>query len=274
MRSVKRLVGGLVVLGSVCSGGMAQAATYYVSKSGSDNRSCAQAQSASTPRLSVNGGIGCLVAGDTLLVRGGTYDEGISWVPSGTSWSNKVRIANYPGETVWLTPLSTGTSAGGINVVIWLDGNFTYVEFDGINLDGRNVPGGPSLWVSTNNGSEPTPHSLPECGGHRRAKPGRRSLGAHRSGLRVQTRLSTSGFTAAACLGCAVGNVPLMASMLAASGNLIDGCDIYDTSGAGVHIYNGAAVPDNNIVRNNRIHDITRTGSLGQVWGIIDHGAQ
>ena len=56
--------------------------------------------------------------------------------------------------------------------------------------------------------------------------------------------------------------------------NLVDGCDIYDTSGAGVHIYNGAFDgPDNNIIRNNLIHDITRAGSLDQVWGILVTGA-
>ncbi len=56
--------------------------------------------------------------------------------------------------------------------------------------------------------------------------------------------------------------------------NLIDGCNIYDTSGAGVQIYNSTGdAPDNNIIRNNRIHDITRTGSLDEVWGIIRTGA-
>ena len=81
--------------------------TYYVSTSGSDGRSCAQAQSQSTPKLTLNNAVGCLRAGDTLFVRGGVYEEWLLVnVPSGTSWSNKVRIAALPGETVWLRPYS------------------------------------------------------------------------------------------------------------------------------------------------------------------------
>ncbi len=86
----------------------------------------------------VNAGIGCLAAGDTLLVRAGTYAEEIIIVPSGTSWSNKVRIAAYPGETVWLKP---ATVANGAVCVIWFDGPFHYIEFDGINVDGRPSAG-------------------------------------------------------------------------------------------------------------------------------------
>ena len=137
--------------GSLFSGGVAHAATYYVSKTGSVNNSCAEAQSLSTPKLTVNGGIGCLWAGDTLSVRAGTYAENITSVPSGTSWSSKVRVAAYSGETVWLTP-TTGTGAGHI---IWLDCNCHYVEFDGIDLDGPVTSNQGGLWTSTTNGNNP-----------------------------------------------------------------------------------------------------------------------
>ena len=135
---MKRL-GMLFLMSYVVSGGVAHAATYYVSKAGSDSNSCAQAQSTATPKLTIAAGISCLTGGgDTLLVRVGIYDEGISSVPSGTSWANKVRIAAYPGtgvgtEIVWLRPTSPPNGGGH---VIWLDGNMHYVEFDGINLDG------------------------------------------------------------------------------------------------------------------------------------------
>ena len=56
--------------------------------------------------------------------------------------------------------------------------------------------------------------------------------------------------------------------------NLVDHCDIYDTSGAGIQIYNADGdPPDNNIVRNTRIHDITRFGNATQVWGLIVAGS-
>src|SRR5262252_5990285 len=94
----------LFFMGSLAFEGAAQGATYYTSRSGSDGNSCATAQSTSSPKATVNGGISCLSAGDTLLVRGGTYDEQIASVPSGTSWNSVVRIAAYPGETVWVKP--------------------------------------------------------------------------------------------------------------------------------------------------------------------------
>src|SRR5262249_938262 len=53
------------------------ATTYYVAQTGnaSDSNSCAQAQSESTPKRTINSGIGCLFAGDTLIVKPGTYAE-------------------------------------------------------------------------------------------------------------------------------------------------------------------------------------------------------
>ncbi len=47
-----------------------------------------------------------------------------------------------------------GASAGGIGLVVLFDANISYVEFDGINLDGSNLSGG-VLWISTNNGNDP-----------------------------------------------------------------------------------------------------------------------
>src|SRR5581483_3042956 len=103
IRSVQRFLPVLLVIGCLCSGTSAQAATYYVSTGGSDARSCAQAQSASAPKRTLRSATPCLGAGDTLYVRGGVYDESLmmsvytQWlggsIASGTSWDNKVRIA-------------------------------------------------------------------------------------------------------------------------------------------------------------------------------------
>jgi hypothetical protein len=56
---------------------------------------------------SVQAAINGLSAGDTLEIRGGTYDEWIGgWngpaIPGGSSWSSPVTIKAAPGETVWL----------------------------------------------------------------------------------------------------------------------------------------------------------------------------
>ena len=58
----------------------------------------------------------------------------ISRPPSGTSWMNKVRIAAYAGETVWL-----GHRQQRRAWCWYLAGRERYVEFDGINMDGTNL---------------------------------------------------------------------------------------------------------------------------------------
>ena len=94
----------------VVTEGAAEAATYYVSSSGNDGNSCGQAQASSTPKQTINSAIGCLVAGDTLLVRAGNYPEWLSIgvVPSGSSWTSRVRIAAYPGDGHCRETLSSG----------------------------------------------------------------------------------------------------------------------------------------------------------------------
>src|SRR5215471_4985169 len=65
---------------------LAQGATYYVATTGSNSNSCNSAQSQSTPKLTINAGAGCLAAGDTLIVKAGTYVESLrDVIPSGTA---------------------------------------------------------------------------------------------------------------------------------------------------------------------------------------------
>jgi len=126
---------GVLATACVLTAEAAHAATYYVATNGKDTNSCSQAQSQSTPKQTLTNAVGCLAAGDTLLVRGGNYPESLtSAVPSGTSWSSKVRIANFPGETVWLRP------AGGLFAMFFGHPSTpAYIEFDGINVDGSSV---------------------------------------------------------------------------------------------------------------------------------------
>src|SRR5262245_61638725 len=129
---VQRFLCNLLAVACLLWAASAQAATYYVSLSGSDGRSCSQAQSASTPMRTISSGANCLGAGDTLYVRSGTYNESLVNIPvAGSSWGSPVRIASYPGETVWLMP-SSGS------YVLYLASGQRYVEFDGINMDARS----------------------------------------------------------------------------------------------------------------------------------------
>jgi hypothetical protein len=60
--------------------------TYYVAVNGNDGNSCSQAQNSSSAKKSINADLGCLSAGDALIVKVGTYVEWIDQaIPSGIS---------------------------------------------------------------------------------------------------------------------------------------------------------------------------------------------
>lgn len=247
---MKRL-GLLFLMSYALSAGMAHAATYYVSKAGGSN-TCAQAQSTSSPMLTIAAGLRCLAAGDTLLVRAGTYDEAIvDSAPSGTSWANKVRIAAYTGETVWLAP-SSGDNA------IYFSGTEHYIEFDGINLRGP-APGAVVF--------------LGDAVNHIRIQ-NAESVNDNSSGWSGSflTPGSDNEFINLAVHG--VGGP--YAFYIGGDRNLVDRCDMYNLSMAGVHIYNSGGNPTGNIVRNSRIHDLTSSSFFGaadpRMWGILVSG--
>lgn len=266
---MKKLIWLLVFLVTMV-GQTVSAATYYTALTGGDNtRSCATAQSVSTPKQSVNSAIGCLVAGDTLLVKAGTYAENITSIPSGTSWVNKVRIAAYASDTVLLKP-TTGSGGGA---VIWLDCECHYIEIDHINLDG-NSSNQIGLWVSTNNMRNPHHVRIQNAdifagangAGAAISFGGHTTIGATGSNEALHMTLHGGGIPGGGC-GFACNSYGIY---LEGPNNLVDGCEIYGTRGAGIQVYNaGMDSPSGNIIRNTKIHDITATEAPGEYWGII-----
>jgi hypothetical protein len=116
------------------------ATDYYVSPSGA-NTTCTNARSPATPagpRLQFV--MGCMVGGDTLIARGGAYEEPLhkqglnGMFPNGTAAAPTVFKA-FPGETVWLKTVQ-GDPWGAI---FEFEGN-SYITFDGISWDGSVSP--------------------------------------------------------------------------------------------------------------------------------------
>lgn len=109
------------------------------------------------PYRTLNYAVTQIFAGDTLWLRGPEFDGLGSWdeslwfnIPAGTSWGNKVRIANYPGETPRIKPLSNATgdpTGGGNGRCLYFAGNSfggnvgaqCFIEVDGIILDASAV---------------------------------------------------------------------------------------------------------------------------------------
>lgn len=127
-------VAGLAWLAPVLANG----ATYYVAKTGNNSRTCTQAQSVSTPKLTIAGGLACLAGGDALIIKAGTYVEAIATgqLTSGTSSAYTV-IKAAPGETVIIRP-TTGDPLTG-SVVFGSAKH--YLQFDGIVFDAARVKG-------------------------------------------------------------------------------------------------------------------------------------
>src|SRR6185295_8802659 len=114
---------------------LAQAATYWVSKSGSNSNGCTNTTTPQTTgaKLTIAAGIACLSSGDTLDIRGGTYTERITTPPSGGgSYASATTIAGYPGETVIIRP--TLSHQGAIDA-----SSISYVIFQNLQIDGQNI---------------------------------------------------------------------------------------------------------------------------------------
>jgi parallel beta-helix repeat protein len=249
----------------------AQAATYYVARSGKNTNSCSQARSASTPKLTIGDAVGCLTTGDTLYVRGGDYDETLVYpyqvIPSGTSWSDTVRVAAYPGETVWMRPTS-----GHVTSVLWFGGNQHYIEIDGINLDASKLTDSNIVTISAPAWDSNDAHHIriknAELIGARHADPAAKIQGI---GAGSADGTGKGGHEFINLTIHDVGNKDSEHAFYIGDSNvLIDGGNFYNIAGACFHLYNGFGPTFSNIiVRNTVCHDSLKTGPGQRHWGVI-----
>src|SRR3990167_10306127 len=117
----------------------AHATKYWISTSGSDANACSAVDGDADPgvyrRNVATTWTDCLVAGDTLYMKAGTYTEFVyngnfSGYPAGTSWSAPITIASAPSETAVWRP----TSSGAVNLAYT-----SYIIFDRITFDGNSA---------------------------------------------------------------------------------------------------------------------------------------
>src|SRR5690349_20530403 len=102
----------LQVMSFVClllSASTSFAATYYVAKTGNNASSCTQAQSQSAPKQTIQAGVLCARAGDTVIVGSGTYSESVgNWPASGTI-GQPIIVRADSGDTVMWNGGTTST---------------------------------------------------------------------------------------------------------------------------------------------------------------------
>jgi parallel beta-helix repeat protein len=131
MQNARRLcllIAILAVLSLVWRTQASHAATFYVATYGND----ANAGTEELPFQTLQRGARVLRAGDTLIVRGGTYLESLFYVPSGTSWSQPVTVQAAPGETVVLQAAAPTDAIVDFSVG-------QYIILDGFILDANNL---------------------------------------------------------------------------------------------------------------------------------------
>jgi chitodextrinase len=135
----------LLLLGTWSLVTAAQAATYYVSSSGSD----ASAGTVTAPFATLQKAVNLANPGDTIYMRGGTYllsDSGVQTSRSGSS-GNYISVFNYPGETPILDGINITTS---YRSAIQLT-NAAWWHFQGLEIKNAPAHGIYLVGTSSNN---------------------------------------------------------------------------------------------------------------------------
>lgn len=129
------------------SGGPATSNPVYVAKTGSDANSCGDAESQSTPKLTLASACQCMtIPGKTMYIKAGTYteslDTGVCAITggSGPSYTNATTIASFANDAV------TIKSAAGYGTALFLRASESYIIFKGsaanrLNFDGDGGAG-------------------------------------------------------------------------------------------------------------------------------------
>jgi hypothetical protein len=238
-------------------------ATFYVATTGNDANN---GTSPALAKLTITAGLALLAGGDTLIIGAGTYAEGISDnVPSGSSWGAPTTIQAATGTTVWLAPTSGA-------YVIFFDGAQQFIQFLGINLDAtRGITTGCVYlrgWASGN------PHHIrfqnAEVIGPTNGviNEGFSAFAAFQCTSEIAGLTGSCEYLNLTVHGCGDAGDFSPALYIATSDNLISNNNVYDASYAGIIDFNSLTT-NNNIVRNNVVHDLSRTVNGGDfVQGI------
>ncbi len=243
---------------------LAHGATYYVATTGSDSTSCANAQSQSTPKLTINAGIGCLSSGDTLIVKAGIYNEIIpDNIPSGTAGTPTTVKSEVQYGAV-LRPDGSQSKPDGVGFVIFgWTGDRSYITFDGFVLDAVDMPAPVYITYIKNGDNHHITISNNEMKNAAHYDDGTSSDGfvlghtAHEIVFRgnkihdIGTGASSSEHFFSYC------------SYFTGQNSVFENNELYNCSGFGLHMYDATGLgSNNNIVRNNYIHDNGGQGIL------------
>jgi parallel beta-helix repeat protein len=228
--------------------------TFYVSPNGADG-SCDQAKNAGTPLRTIAQAMGCMKPGDTLLLRGGEYNEAIRpedmTIPSGNSWEEAITIAGYPGERAVIKGVALNSGMG-----------VSYLVFDNLVIDGGVYAGTDNHHIRVNN-SDVFGHNENYMANYEEIKRQYEAWGKNDGYNFMQwtNHFGTISVISGPADYLEVTNSKIHDGFYGAYVNgshmLFEGNEVYDNIGAyGLHVYSssGSGVGDN-VFRNNAVHD-------------------
>ncbi len=226
-------------------------ATYYVATTGNDSTSCPNAQSQSTPKLTINAGAGCLSAGDTLIVKAGTYVERISGIPAGLNTNTPTILQSEVQYGAIVKPGATAQICGrGIFCL-----GTSNVTIDGFVSDATDVPGGDyHMGIGNNLSNITVQNNEIRFGADNNSTSNTVGVvdGHGNNFITIRNNIIHDMGT-----GDVTGNSFFSYGMyLHVNNSIIEGNKVYNCSGYGMHFYNTVDGDGNgNIIRNNYIHD-------------------
>lgn len=246
----------------------AQGTTYYVGKSGSNGNSCATAQSstAGNRKLTIDAGLSCLSATDTLSISAGTYDERINMnsrnIPSGTSFSAATTIMADAGASVIVLP-SNATAMPVLNITAALNANPRYIIFLDLILDGINVRGGESTLGTDGN----VDHIRIQGGEIRNTGDwghGGLIVGSFHEFINVKIHGNGT------ILDPANSNHAGYGLYITGSDIMVERSEVYGNGAYGLHVYNSPGGVNRNTLRYSSIHD--NSVALGKPAVLLSSG--
>jgi hypothetical protein len=245
------------------------AQTYYVAANAPSGNSCSSAINPTTPVNTINKGAACLQPGDTLIIKDGTYPECLADViPSGQSASQpttvkaehlRKAILTGPGDAcsaslIQIGQRGTATSQGVVRHYITLDGLFLDMPTDRASF-GVKVMGG------IEDGSISGSHDLQFLnlemrGGMNTGSISSFTLGIGQGGNQFGWTFRGNYFHDIGMVNA----LPTQAAWsyalyISGSDNLFENNELARVSGFAFHGYSTSNHFNNNIFRNNYVHD-------------------